>query len=307
MTPSIAGSTALYLIPGDPVTNVRLPRMFNSVFERFGIDAVMAPAQVSHRDLAVFVKAAFLAKNVRGMVLAPPHKPLVVDLLDGCGLFARVAGSVNVVRRIANGELEGDLFDGEGLLGALDHYNIPFRGKRVLILGAGVSAAAIGVALAEGGTVNGAEHIAFHDVAAGKAAGVAAKLDAFFDATTVAVDSSDPAGYDLVVNATPLGLKEGDAVPVDVARMDAHAALFDILLRGQPTPLVRAARARGLNAQAGFEMLIQQMPYYLDYFGHKEAANAVRHDARFLRELIYPAAMEAEIDAPLRYHSDSVA
>ncbi len=307
MFPPIAGSTSLYLLPGDPITHVRLPRMFNAVFEHCGIDAVMAPVQVARRDLAVFVKAAFLAKNVRGMVIAPPHKPLLVDLLDACGLFGRVAGSVNVVRRIGNGELEGDLFDGEGLLGALDHYNIPFRGKRVLILGAGVSAAAIGVALAEGGTVNGAEHIAFHDVTAGKAAGVAAKLDAFFDATTVAVDSNDPAGYDLVVNTTPLGLAAEDASPFDVARMDSHAALFDILLRNQPTPLVRAARARGLNAQAGFEMLVQQFPNYLDFFGHGEAANSVRKDARFLRELIYPAAMAAEIDAPLRYHSDSVA
>jgi shikimate dehydrogenase len=307
MFPSIVGSTALYLLPGDPVKNVRLPRMFNAVFERFGIDAVMAPVQVPRRDLAVFVKAAFLAKNVLGMAIAPPHKPLLLDLLDGCGLFGRVAGSVNVVRRIDNGELEGDLFDGEGLIGALDHYNIPFRGKRVLILGAGVSAAAIGVALAEGGTVNGAEHIAFYDTAAGKAAGVAAKLDSFFDANTVAVDSNDPAGYDLVVNGTSLGLAPDDALPVDVTRMEPHAALFDILLRNQPTPLVRAARERGLNAQAGFEMLIQQMPNYLDFFGHKDAANGVRHDANFLRELIYPAAMVDEIHHPLRYHSASVA
>lgn len=307
MFPSIVGSTSVYLLPGDPVTHVRLPRMFNAVFERCGIDAVMVPVQVAKRDLAVFVKAAFLARNVRGMAIAPPHKPLLVDLLDGCGLFGRVAGSVNVVRRIANGELEGDLFDGEGLLGALDHYNIPFRGKRVLILGAGVSAAAIGVALAEGGTVNGAEHIAFHDIAAGKAAGVAAQLDAFFDATTVAVDSSDPAGYDLVVNATSLGLKPEDALPVDVARMEPHAALFDILLRNQPTPLVRAARERGLNAQAGFEMLVQQMPHYLDFFGEHDAAAALRKDADFLRELIYPEAMAGEIRHPLRYHSASVA
>lgn len=307
MFPPIVGSTSLYLLPGDPVTNVRLPRMFNAVFERFGIDALMAPVQVPKRDLAVFVKAAFLAKNVVGMAIAPPHKPLLVDLLDGCGLFGRVAGSVNVVRRIANGELEGDLFDGEGLIGALDHYNIPFRGKRVLILGAGVSAAAIGVALAEGGTVNGAEHIAFHDISAGKAAGVAAQLDSFFDATVVEVASSDPAGYDLVVNATPLGLKAEDALPVDVARMEPHAALFDILLRGQPTPLVRAARARGLNAQAGFEMLVQQMPHYLGFFGHREAAEGLRRDADFLRELIYPAAMADEIRHPLRYHSASVA
>ncbi|MDM0069341.1 shikimate dehydrogenase [Variovorax sp. J31P207] len=307
MFPSIVGSTSVYLLPGDPVTNVRLPRMFNAVFERCGIDAVMVPVQVAKRDLAVFVKAAFLAKNVRGMAIAPPHKPLLVDLLDGCGLFGRVAGSVNVVRRIANGELEGDLFDGEGLLGALDHYNIPFRGKRVLILGAGVSAAAIGVALAEGGTVNGAEHIAFHDIVAGKAAGVAAQLDAFFDATTVAVDSNDPAGYDLVINATALGLQPDDALPVDVARMEPHAALFDILLRNQPTPLVRAARERGLHAQAGFEMLVQQMPHYFEFFGHRDAAHALRHDADFLRELIYPAAMADEIRHPLRYHSASVA
>ncbi len=307
MSHSINGSTQAYLIPGDPVRNVRLPRMFNAAFERFGIDAVLVPVQVPLRDFAVFFKAAFLARNVLGMVIAPPHKPLAVDLLDGCGLFGRVAGSVNVVRRIENNELEGDLFDGEGLIGALDHFNIPFRGKRVLILGAGVSAAAIGVALAEGGTVDGAAQIAFHDTSAGKAAGVAAKLDAFFDADVTAVESNAPEGYDLVINATPLGLVEGDALPVDVARMDAHAALFDILLRNQPTPLVQAARARGLNAQAGFEMLIQQMPHYFRYFGHLDAAAAMAADANFLREIIYPPAMHAEIANPLRYSSPSVA
>ena len=263
--------------------------------------------QVPVRDFAVFMKSAFLARNVRGMVIAPPHKPRVVDLLDGCGLFGRVAGSVNVVRRTEGDQLEGDLFDGEGLIGALDRCNVPFRGKRVLILGAGVSAAAIGVALAEGGTVNGAEHIAFFDTASGKAAGVAAKLDAFFDATVVAVDSNAPEGYDLVINATPLGLAEDDALPLDVARMEPHAALFDILLRNQPTPLVRAARARGLNAQAGFEMLVQQMPHYFRYFGHIDAADAMQADADFLRELIYPPAMHAEIATPLRYQSPSVA
>ncbi|CAN5475785.1 hypothetical protein BH10PSE18_BH10PSE18_44520 [soil metagenome] len=89
--------------------------------------------------------------------------------------------------------------------------------------------------------------------------------------------------------------------------MDGHAALFDILLRNQPTPLVRAVRARGLNAQAGFEMLVQQMPYYFDYFGHAEAAKALRADAEFIREIVYPPAMADEIRTPLRYQSASVA
>ncbi len=307
MTQRIHGSTQAYLIPGDPVRNVRLPRLFNAAFERFDIDAVLLPMQVSRRDFAVFFQSSFLARNVRGMVIAPPHKPLVVDLLDGCGLFGRVAGSVNVVRRTDDDELEGDLFDGEGLIGALDHYNIPCRGKRVLILGAGVSAAAVGVALADGGTVNGAEHLPFFDTMAGKAAGVAAKLDDFFDATVVAADSNAPEGFDLVINATPLGLNETDALPVDVARLESHAAVFDILLRNQPTALVRAARARGVHAQAGFEMLIQQMPHYLRYFGYEAAAESLADDADFLRELVYPPAMHAEIRDPLRYRSSSVA
>lgn len=304
---SINGSTDVYVIPGYPVANVRVPALFNAVFARFHINAVLVPARVAARDLAVFLKASFLAQNIRGMVIAPPHKPLIVDLLDGCGLFGRVAGSVNAVRRLDNGSLEGDLFDGEGFVGALDYFNVPFRGKRVLILGAGVSAAAIGVALAEGGTVDGAEHIAFFDPVAGKAIGLATRLDAFFDAEVTAAVSSDPAGYDVLVNATQSGLEPGDAMPCDVSRMESHAALFDILLRGQPTALVRAARARGLNAQAGFEMLVQQIPCYLDYFGYRDAAREVRKDSSFLRELIYPTCMAAEISHPLRYHSASVA
>ncbi|WP_295523045.1 shikimate dehydrogenase [uncultured Pseudacidovorax sp.] len=292
---SITGKTDLYLIPGDPVTNVRLPRMFNAVFERCSIDAVMVPVQVRARDFAVWLKASFLGHNVRGMLIAPPHKPLAVDLLDGCGLFARVAGSVNIVRRTKSGELEGDLFDGEGIVGALDWFGIPFRGQRVLILGAGVSAAAIGVSLAEGGGDDGARHIAFYDPAAGKAAGTAARIDAAFDAEVVAATSADPSGYDLVINATQVGLKGEELLPCDVARLAPHAAVFDILLRGQPTPLVRAARARGLQAQPGFEMLIQQMAHYFDYFDLPQAAALVREDAGFLRQIIYPAELQAEI------------
>lgn len=286
----------LYLIPGDPVTNVRLPAMFNAAFDRCGFGARMVALQVRARDFAVWLKASFLARNVRGMVIAPPHKPLAVDLLHGVGVVARVAGSVNVIQRTGNDELEGDLFDGEGIVGALDHFGMPYRGRRVLILGAGVSAAAIGVSLAEGAPQGeGAAEIAFFDPASGKSAGVAARIGSALGAQVHAVDQADPRGYDLVINATPVGLAQGDPLPCDVARLEPHAAVFDILLRNQPTPLVRAARARGLHAQPGFEMLIQQMPHYFDYFGLPEAAALVRHDSAFLRELIYPPALAEEI------------
>lgn len=301
----IDGQTDLYLIPGDPVVNVRLPFMFNAVFERCRIPAVMVPVQVRARDFAVWLKANFHARNVKGMVIAPPHKPLAVDLLHGCGLFARVAGSVNVVRRTPTDELEGDLFDGEGIVGALDHFGIPFRGRRVLILGAGVSAAAIGVSLTEGGRDEGVAHLAFYDPAPGKAAGVAARIDRAFDTRVVCADNADPAGYDLIINASRMGLQADDPLPCDVARMAPHAAVFDILLRGQPTPLVRAARERGLYAQPGFEMLVQQMPHYLDYFELPEAAAMVRADADFLRRLIHPVALADEVEQPRRYPAEA--
>lgn len=297
----IRGDTDLYLIPGNPVTNVRLPRMFNHVFDRFGVTARMVPVRVRARDFAVWMKASFLADNVKGMVLAPPHKPIAVPLLDAVGLYARAAGSVNVIRRDDAGQLEGTLFDGEGIVAALNHYHIPFRGCRVLILGAGVSGAAIGVSLAERGSGQGARELAFYDPIPGRAAGVAARIANTFGARALAVSDSDPAGYDLIINATPLGSAPDDPLPCDVQRIDSHAAIFDIVLHNQPTRLVQAARSAGLFAQPGFEMLVQQMPRYFDYFGMPDVAKDVRRNANLLRELIVPELLHNEIQNPMYY------
>ncbi len=114
-------------------------------------------------------------------------------------------------------------------------------------------------------------------------------------ALVAAVGSSDPAPFDLVINASPLGLRAEDPLPCDVSRLAPHAAVLDILMKNQPTPLVRAVRARKLVAQPGFEMLIQQAPDYLDFFGYADAAQAVRDDATFIRDYLYPAEMAGEI------------
>jgi shikimate dehydrogenase len=101
-----------------------------------------------------------------------------------------------------------------------------------------------------------------------------------------AATSADPAGYDLIVNATPLGLKPGDALPFDASRVDRDAAVVDILMKNQPTPLLRACHARGVVAQPGFEMLVQQIPEYLSFFGYDTIAHAVSDDPTELRGLL---------------------
>lgn len=302
MLSNIRGDTSVYLIPGDPVEQVRAPQVFNQIFQVLGINAVLVPVHVATGDIEVFVRSAFLAKNIKGMFLAIPHKSHVMGLLSHCNDYGRVAGAVNGVRRNPSGELEGGLFDGQGFVSSLDYFGIEYVGKRILILGAGGGASAIAASLFLAGSRAPAE-IALFDPVPGKAhavashiASAATALDKLPAGTRIApAASSDPAGYDVVVNASPLGLKSADPLPFDVSRLHTHAAVVDILMKNQPTPLVRAVRARHLVAQPGFEMLIQQAPDYLDFFGHTEAAQRVRQDATFIREQLYPAALAAEI------------
>ncbi|MFC5521653.1 shikimate dehydrogenase family protein [Polaromonas jejuensis] len=300
MLSTIQGTTDVYLIPGDPVAQVRAPEVFNLIFRTLGINAVLVPVHVAIQDIEAFVRNAFLAKNVKGMLLTIPHKSRVMGLLSHCNDAGRVAGAVNGIRRNATGEFEGALFDGKGFALSLDYFGVAYAGRRVLILGAGGAASAIAAALAMAGSRAPAA-IALYDPAPGKAQALASQLAAATQMPTtqiVAASSSDPSAYEVVVNASPLGLKAGDPLPCDVSRLAPHAAVMDIQMKNQPTPLVQAARARHLLAQPGFEMLVQQAPDYLAFFGYTEAAQAVRKDATFIRELLYPAAMRGEIRRP---------
>lgn len=303
LMPFVSGTTDVYLIVGDPVEQVRAPESFNRIFAMLGIDAVLVPAQVPPADLDDFVRTALRARNIKGLWVAIPHKAPITRVLDHCSGAGRIAGAVNGVRRNADGSLEGGLFDGEGFAASLDWFGIPWAGRRALIIGAGGGASAIGVALARAGEAAALEtaarqpcaEVAFFDPVPGKAAEVAARIAAATTARVHAVSSNDPQGFDLVINASPLGLQSTDPLPCDVARMSPHAALVDILMKNQPTPVVRAARARGLVAQPGFEMMIQQTHQYLEFFGFHDAARRVREDATFLREQIYPAELAHEI------------
>ena len=297
MNSTINGSTDVFLIAGDPVEQVRAPQVFNLIFKTLGINAVLVPAHVRAQDIHGFVQSAFLAQNIKGMFLAIPHKALVMGLLSSCNSHGQAAGAVNGIRRNLQGQFEGGLFDGIGFVRALDYFGVAYAGKKILILGAGGGASAIAAALAL--TTSGSPmQISLYDPSPGKAQAVASQIAAAVTPTQtqcLAARSNDPAGFDVVVNASPLGLAAGDAMPCDVSRLASHAAVVDILMKNQPTPFLQAARSRGLQAEAGFEMLIQQAPDYLEFFGYPEAAKVVRQDAGFIREYLYPPAMALEI------------
>lgn len=270
------------MILGDPVAQVRAPEVFNALFRKHGVDAVLVPAQVAPQHFAGFVRNVLKAGNIDGLWLTIPHKSAALALLDHCDAVGRVAGAVNAVRRNADGTLEGALFDGVGFVKGLAHFGIPTPGRRVLVVGVGGGGVAIAASLAQ----RGCAELALFDAALGRAQQVAQTLAAAFATRVTAATSADPAGFDLVINSTPLGLKAGDPLPFDVARLDAGASVVDILMKNQPTPLLRACAARGIAAHPGFEMMLQQMPEYLDFFGLHTLARAVQEDASEVRALV---------------------
>jgi shikimate dehydrogenase len=243
---------------------VQAPALFNPIFRSQRVDAVLVPAQVSPADLPGFVQQVLRARNIDGLWLTIPHKAAVLPLLDRCDRLGQIAQAVNAVRRNADGSLEGALFDGEGFAKALDRFELPVTGRRVLIVGAGGAGMAIAVSMAE----RGAATVALFDPNAARSQAAADRLNAAYPHQPAQVARrADARGFDLVVQASPLGMTDADALPLDPASVEPGAVVVDILMKNQPTPLLRACAARGARVYPGFEMLNQQIPDYLRFFG----------------------------------------
>jgi shikimate dehydrogenase len=281
---SITGSTRVFFILGDPVAQVRAPEVYNHLFQRHGIDAVLVPLKLPAAALPGFLEHAMKAENIGGLWATIPHKGQLAALLNPSDPVAKIVGAVNAVRRLPDGRLEAALFDGIGFVKGLDHFGIDVKGRRVLVVGAGGGGHAVAAAIAQ----RGPQTLAVSNRNRDRAASLVERLRPIAGQAAVVADSADPAGFDLVVNCTSQGLKPEDPLPFDPARVPAGAAVVDIIMTRQPTPLLRACRERGIRAEAGFEMLVQQVPEYLRFFGFDAVALALQSDLGEVRSLLYP-------------------
>ena len=281
---NITGTTRVFFILGDPVAQVRAPEVYNHLFQRHGIDAVLVPLKLPAAALAGFLDHGLQAENIGGLLATIPHKAALCERLNPTDPVAQIAHAVNAVKRHADGRLEAALFDGIGFVKGLDHFGIEVKGKRVLVVGAGGGGHAVAAAIAQ----RGPAVLAVANRSRERAAALVERLRPLAGGAARVAERDDPAGYDLVVNCTSQGLKPDDALPFDPARVDAGAAVVDIIMSRQPTPLLRACRERGLKAEAGFEMLVQQIPEVVRFFGFDAIAATLQADMGAVRSLLYP-------------------
>jgi len=266
----IQGTTLLYPVIGCPVAQVQAPMLYNALFSATGIDVAVVPVEISPADYPSVLRALFRAHNVPGAMITIPHKSPTVALLDSCSDAVRIAGACNAVVRRADGSLHGDLFDGLGLVRAVTHQGLRVAGARCLVVGSGGAGAAIAAALATAGAAT----VQVSDFLPSQSAALAARLGQHFPNVDVRAGDAAPDGFSLVVNATPLGMRDDDALPIDVSRLAPSTFVAEIVMKRDITPLVAAARGLGCRTMLGREMLQAQMPLYLEFFGLDRASAA---------------------------------
>jgi len=259
MLPSLNGATRIHVTIGDPIAQVKSPAGVTQGFYARGADAIMIPLQVKPADIGEFFHLAKKLPNLDGIIITVPHKPVAFRHCDDTSERARVLEVCNVMRRTSDGRWTGDMTDGGGFVAALKRNNFDPKGKRALQVGAGGAGSALALSLTMEGT-----SVTLCDLDTAKRDALIARLGRHGH-KVVATEAVDPTGFDLVVNATPAGMKEGDPLPIDVSKLSAAQFVADVITIPAMTPLLNAAKAKGCRTQTGVEMFNAQVDFISEF------------------------------------------
>jgi shikimate dehydrogenase len=252
MSVPLDGETRVTFIIGDPIAQVKSPTLLTGRFAARGVNAVCVPGHVTAADIPAFMAGLNTLRNALGLVITVPHKQAALDYCDQLTARARHARSVNVMRRTGRGWV-GDNTDGQGFVRGIRNAGGTVEGKRVLLIGAGGAGAAIAYEF----LAAGAAYLAVHEIDAGRRDGLIARLQEPFPGR-LSVGSDDPTGFDIVANATPLGMRADDPMPVQVDKMTADQFAACPITKPARSPFIEAAAAKGCLTMPGLGMFRAQ-------------------------------------------------
>lgn len=258
----IIGATRLYPIIGDPIAQVRSPETITDGFAAKGLNAICIPVHVPVERFDAIIAPLLTIPNVDGMLVTVPFKARMLAFADRLGKAAEAIGAVNALRRETDGSWTGDMFDGMGFIRGAERKGENLRGRRVALFGAGGAGSAIAYALADAG----ARSIDIIDPDANRVSALIDKLGVAVPACAVKSASRLPPGVDMVVNASPVGMRADDGMPGEIPRLDAGTLVGDVVITPQPTPLVRHAIACGCRWVDGRDMHAGQVDAITTFF-----------------------------------------
>ena len=257
----IDGNTKLLGIAGHPIAQVLTPTVLTGLLRHNGINAICVPFHVEPKDFAALLAGVRHMHSLVGVIATVPHKQAAAALADVQMPRARQARAANVLRREADGSWTADMLDGVGFINGLGAQGQTVASKRALVAGAGGVATAICFALAEAG----AAEVAVFDADPARAEDLVARLKAV--GANARIATPDPAGYGLVVNATPLGMAPDDPMSMDPARIDPGTIVADVVAKPSVTKFLQAAQSRGCPIMPGARMTEQQMAAMAGFYG----------------------------------------
>jgi shikimate dehydrogenase len=245
----ITGRTRITGIFGYPVDHTLSPAMQNAAFEALGIDYCYIPMLVHPDNIAEAVRSVRVL-NLAGVNITVPHKEKVIPLLDTIDEEALFIGAVNTIVN-SEGRLAGYNTDGRGFMRSLDESGISLQDRKILVVGAGGAARAVSYYLCRK-----AGKVFIYGRTGTRADKLAGDLKQVQNNVSAVDNTSDIGEYDIIINATPLGLKEEDQLPFDTKHLRPEQVVCDLIYK--QTRLLTEATEKGCNTLNGLGMLLWQ-------------------------------------------------
>lgn len=259
---TVSAAHELIFMLGRPVAQTKSPGLMNAWFERHRRECVLVPLALSEAGLRSAVELLRQTENARGAIVTLPFKNAIGQYLDELAETARALNAVNAVRRAEDGRLYGDMLDGEAMLRAMEARSLEVHGRRVFLAGCGGA----GSAIAFSACAAGARKLRLMDTNPDRAVKLVAVLADRFPACDIGL-APGPGTCDLLVNATPLGMRPSDPLPISLDQAGPGSLAVDAVTSASTTPWVGECRARGIATVDGNALAYAQLPLLLDFFG----------------------------------------
>lgn len=253
-------ATRVIPILGDPVAQVATPRLWNEVFRQTQTDAICVPIDLPPEGIEDFVSWVRQARNVPGFLTTTPHKAALARACDHLMPDAEFLGVVNTVRRDRDGRLTGDMFDGLGMMDAIQATGSSLKGATVAICGAGAAGSAIALQACR----RGVSSLSIFDIDGAKADDLIGRLR-YLGAPHL--QNGLPPQADILINASYAGSTGAPSSPFPMALVTSASCIADAITDPTETDLLRMARSAGAAVVPGLHMAQYQASAMREFLG----------------------------------------